>query len=149
MWSSGTDVVCGYQLFRCSYTILYCLWLYNEFFIILYNILRKCWVRLLSHYNIKYTCNIYTRLDTCLMSISRIFLRDKVTLRRLKLHFVGAVVVLWSMVLDKRLSDLCYSVSMMWDQIPSKEEQHLTVQKSNSNTVWFNFQTYIYYLLFT
>jgi len=42
---------------------------------------------LLSNYNIKYICTIYTRLDTCLMSISRFSLRVKVTLRLLKLHF--------------------------------------------------------------
>jgi hypothetical protein len=35
-------------------------------------------------------------LDTCLMSISRFSLRDKVTLRLLKLHFYGADVVEWS-----------------------------------------------------
>jgi len=33
---------------------------------------------------------------------------------------------------------------MVWVQIPSREEQNLTALKSNSNTVWFNFQTYIY-----
>jgi hypothetical protein len=86
--SSGTDVVCGYQLLRCSYNMLYFLWLYNEFFIILSNIIRKCCVRLLSNYNIIYTCTIYTRLYTYRMSISRFSLRDKVTLRQLKIHFM-------------------------------------------------------------
>jgi hypothetical protein len=33
--------------------------------------IKNCWVRLLSNYNIKYICTIYTCLDTCLMSISR------------------------------------------------------------------------------
>jgi hypothetical protein len=32
---------------------------------------------------------------------------------------------------------------LLWVQIPSREEQNLTALKSNSNTVWFNFQTYI------
>jgi hypothetical protein len=32
---------------------------------------------------------------------------------------------------------------LVWVQIPSREEQNLTALKSNSNTVWFNFQTYI------
>ena len=41
----------------------------------------------------KYICTIYTRLDTCLMSISRFSLRDKVTLRLLKLYFNIADVV--------------------------------------------------------
>ena len=45
------------------------------------------------------------RLDTCLMSISRFSLRDKVTLRLLKLYFYIADVVEWSRALDIRLSD--------------------------------------------
>ena len=47
-------------------------------------------------------------------------------------------MVEWSRALDVRLSEWCCSVSMVWVQIPS------TALKSNSNTVWFNFQTYIY-----
>ena len=144
MWSSGTDVVCGYQLFRCSYTILYCLWLYNEFFIILYNILRKCWVRLLSHYNIKYTCTIYTRLDTCLMSISRIFLQTRWHFDYWSPIFFGADVVERSRAIDIRLSDYFCSASMVWGHIQSREEHKFDSSKTyNANTVWFNFQTYI------
>ena len=116
------------------------MWLYNEFFIILYNILKECCDRLLSNYNIMYICTIYTRLDTCLMYISNFSLRDKVTIRQLKLHFYGADVVEWSRALDIRLSDWCCSVSMVWAQIPSRKDQNLTAQKSNSNTVWFNFE---------
>jgi hypothetical protein len=52
-------------------------------------------------------------------------------------------VVEWSRALDVRLSEWYCSVSMVWVQIPSREEQNLTALKSNSNTVWFNFQTYI------
>ena len=141
--SSGTDIVWGCHLLICSYNILYFLWLYNEFFIILYNILKNCWVRLLSNYNIKYACTIYTRLDTCLLSISSFSLREKVTLWLLKLHFHGVDVVEWSRALEIRLSDWCCSVSNVWAQISSKEEQNLTAQKSNSNTVRFNFETYI------
>jgi hypothetical protein len=66
---------------NCLYNILYFLWLYDDFFIILYNILKNAELRLLSNYNIKYICTIYTRLYTCLMSVSRYSLRDKVTLR--------------------------------------------------------------------
>ena len=87
----------------------------------IYNI-KNYWVRLLSYYNIKYICTIYTRLDTCLIYISRFSLRDKVTLRLLKLHFHGADVVEWSRALDVMLSDLCCSVSMAWAQISSREE---------------------------
>jgi hypothetical protein len=69
--------------------------------------IKNCWVRLLSNYNIKYICTIYTRLDTCLMSISRFSLRGKVTLRLLKLYFYITDVVEWSRALDIRLSDWC------------------------------------------
>jgi hypothetical protein len=66
----------------------------------------------------------------------------EVTLRLLKLYFNIADVVEWSRALDIRLNDWCCSVSMVWVQIPSRGEQNLTAQKSNSNTLWFNFQTY-------
>jgi hypothetical protein len=57
-------------------------------------------------------------------------------------------VVEWSRALDVRLSEWCCSVTMVWVQIPSREEQqNLTALQSNSNTVWFNFQTYIYICL--
>ena len=52
-------------------------------------------------------------------------------------------VVDWYRALDVRLSEWCCSVSMVWIQITSREKQNLTALKSNSNTVWFNFQTYI------
>ena len=61
-------------------------------------------------------------------------------LRRL---FSTVDVVEWSRALDVRLSKWCCSVSMVWVQIPSREEQKFDSLKSNSNTVWFNFQTYI------
>jgi hypothetical protein len=91
--------------------------------------IKNCWVRLLSDYNIKYICTIYTRLDTCLMSISRFSLQDKVTLRLLKLYFNIVDVVEWSRALDIRLSDWCCSVSMVWVQIPSREEQKFVSSK--------------------
>ena len=48
------------------------------------------WLSLASRrlYNIKYICTIYTRLYTCLMSISRFAFRDRVTLRLFKLLFL-------------------------------------------------------------
>ena len=65
--------------------------------ITIYNYLRLLWyneaigVLILYIYyiycNIKYICNIYTRLYTCLTSILRFALREKVTLRLLKLLF--------------------------------------------------------------
>jgi hypothetical protein len=82
-----------------------------------YTILKNCCVRLRSNYNIKYVFTIWTRLNTCLMSICRFSLRDKVTLRLLKLHIYGAVIVECSRALDIRLSDWCCSISMLWAQI--------------------------------
>ena len=37
---------------------------------------------------------------------------------------------------------------MVWVQIPSREETNLTALKSNSSTVWYNFQTYIYIYIY-
>ena len=104
-----------------SYTVWFNFQTYT-FFIIIYNILRNCCVRLLSNYNIKYTCIIYTRLDTGIMYISRFSLLDKVTLRLLKPHCFGADMVEWRKALDIVLSDWCRSASMMWVQIPSREK---------------------------
>jgi hypothetical protein len=42
----------------------------------------------------------------------------------------GVDVVEWSRALDVRLSELCCSVSMVWVQIPSREEQ-----KSDSSKI--------------
>ena len=61
---------------------------------------------------------------------------------------MGMDVVEWSRALGVRLSEWCCSVSMVWVQIPSREEQNLTALKSNSNTVWFNFQTYLYIYIY-
>jgi hypothetical protein len=38
--SGGTDIVYGCHLLRCLNDLHYFLWLYNDFFIILYNILK-------------------------------------------------------------------------------------------------------------
>ena len=48
-------------------------------------------------------------------------------------------MVEWSRALDIRLSDWCCS------ELKSRrgKNKNLTAQKSNSNTDWFNFQTYI------
>ena len=84
---------------------------------------------MLSNYNIKYICTIYTRLCTCLTSIPRLTLREKVTLGLLKLLFKGVDVVEWSRALDVMLSEWCCSVSMVWVQIPSREEQKIDSSK--------------------
>jgi hypothetical protein len=129
--SSGTDILYGCHLLRCLYNILYFLWLYNDFFIILYNILKIaeldcCQIIILSIY--VQSTHAWTHHHG-LMSISRFSLRDKVTLRLLKLHFNGADVVEWSRALDIRLSDWCCSVSMVWVQIPSRVEQKFDSSK--------------------
>ena len=41
----------------------------------------------------------------------------------------GVDVVEWSRALDVRLSEWCCSVSMMWIQIPSREEQKFDSSK--------------------
>ena len=41
----------------------------------------------------------------------------------------GVDVVEWSRVLDVRLSEWCCSVSMVWVQIPSREEQKFDSSK--------------------
>jgi hypothetical protein len=58
-----------------------------------------------------------------------IYIREKVTLRLLKLLFQGVDVVEWSRSLDVRLSEWCCSVSMVWVQIPSSEEQKFDSSK--------------------
>ena len=101
--------------------------------------IKNCWVKLLSNYNIKYICTIYIRLNTCLMAISRLFLRDKVTLRLLKL---------WFRALDIRLSDWCSAV-YQWCEFKSRRRKNtnLSAQRSNSYTVGFKFQMYIYHII--
>ena len=84
---------------------------------------------MLSNYNIKYICTIYTRLYTWLTSITRFTLREKVTLGLLKLLFKEVDVVEWSRALDVRLIEWCCSVSMVWVHIPSREEQKFDSSK--------------------
>jgi hypothetical protein len=55
-----------------------------------------------------------------------------------------ADVVEWSRALDIGLS--IGGAVYQWCEFKSRrgKNKHLTAQRSNSNTVWFNFQTYIY-----
>jgi hypothetical protein len=66
--------------------------------------------------------------------------------RNLFVYVLNNVVYpfIFARALDVRLREWCCSVSMVWVQIPSREEQKFDILKSNSSTVWFNFQTYIY-----
>ena len=87
--------------------------------------------------------HIYT-LTTCLKSISRFSLRDKVTLRLLKLHFYGADVVEWTIALDIKLNDYFSTAYIVWGQIPLREEHTFDSSKQyNANTAWFTLQAYI------
>jgi hypothetical protein len=54
-------------------------------------------------------------------------------------------VVEWSSALDVRLSENGAAV-YQWCGFKSRrgKNENVTALKSNSNTVWFNFQTYIY-----
>ena len=54
--------------------------------------------------------NVVVGVGKIYMSISRFSLRDKVTLRLLKLYFYIEHVAAWSGSLDIRLSDCCCSV---------------------------------------
>jgi hypothetical protein len=86
--SSGTDILygCHLLLYVCIIYFISCDCIMNSS--LSYAIyIKNCWVRLRSNYNIKYICTIYTRLYTCLTSIPRFALREKVTLRLLKLLF--------------------------------------------------------------
>ena len=98
---------------------------------------------MLSNYNIKYACTIYTRLHTCVMSISGCSLRDKVTLRLLKLHLYGVDVVNWSRALEIRLRIGAAVYQMCELKSRQEKNKNLTAQRSNSNTVWVYFETYI------
>jgi hypothetical protein len=44
-------------------------------------------------------------------------------------NFQGVDVVEWSRALDVRLSEWCCSVTMVWVQIPSREEQKFDSSK--------------------
>ena len=83
---SGCIFLYGCHLLRRLYNILYFLWLYYEFFIIIYNILKIaeldcCQIIILSIYVPS------THAYTHVLSISRFALRNKVTIRLLKLFF--------------------------------------------------------------
>ena len=78
------------------------------------------------------------------MSISRFSLRDKVTLRLLKLYFYIADVVEWSRALDIRLSELIREKTKcnIWNREKYEEIIHLisTEPKNEDKT---NFYYYI------
>ena len=97
-----------------------------------------------------YTMHIYIRHKIPLKKAGLYGRELRINFQRFCLYiyiyiYKGVDVVEWSRALDVRLSEWCCSVSMVWVQIPSREEQKFDSSKNLiSNTVWFNFQTYIY-----
>jgi hypothetical protein len=122
------DVLCGCHLPRCSYNIHYFLWLDKEFFIILYNILKNCCVSLLSKYNIKHTCTIYTLLELDFWAIKFCFSLDGI----------------WAHTIDTLQHQ---SLSLMSSALHHSATSAILKYSFNSRSVtlslWFNFLTYI------
>lgn len=104
------------------------MWLQDELFIILYNILKLLSYIDVKLLNNKYICTIYTLLKICITSIHRFALRDKVTLWQLELYLFTADVAQLSRVLDIKLSDWCCSASMLWVRFQLSYHKN---QKSN------------------
>jgi len=133
--------VYGCHLLVHLYNLLYYMRLHDEFFVILYNILR-----LLSYIddkllNNKYICTIYTLLKICITSIPRFALRDKVTLWLLELYFYIADMAELFRVLDIKLSDWCCSASMLWVRFQRRYNKYLLAKKSNIVVLFsFNFR---------
>ena len=110
------------------YNILYFLWLYNEFFIILYNILKIaeldcCQIIILSIY----VPSTHAYAHVLRVSLDLPYEKGNTTI--IEAPFKGVDVVEWSTALDVRLSEWCCSVSMVWVQIPSREEQKMDSSK--------------------
>jgi hypothetical protein len=101
-----------------------------------------------------FVCTIYTRLDTyfilsqmwplntCLTVLNIIIWQRSssaifnILYRMMRnLDFYIADVVEWSRALDIRRSDWCCSVSMVWDQIPSRKNKQLTAQRINTSAI--------------
>ena len=73
----------------------------------------------------------------------QICLARKDSTTNMKLLFQGVDVVEWSRALNLRLSEWCCILLMVWFKSRRGKNANLTALKYNSNTVWFNFQTYI------
>ena len=72
-------------------------------------------------------------------------LRDKVPLRLLKLYFYIVDVAEWSKALDIRLQAIGAVVYQRCAfEFRRGKTKYLSAQKSNSKTVLFNFQTYVF-----
>jgi hypothetical protein len=98
--SSGTDILYGCHLLRRLYNILYFLWLYNEFFIILYNILTIaeldcCQVIVSQNYRKwVHTCIIFWK-ETCYYIIYiyiYIYIRLKIKPNSVRIRFLSCQI---------------------------------------------------------
>jgi hypothetical protein len=54
---------------------------------------------------------------------------DSADIFKFNYHTITTTMVKWSRALDVRLSEWCCSVSMVWVQIPSREEQKFDSSK--------------------
>ena len=63
------------------------------------------------------------------LSLPPVFSEVRVTRSLVLYIYKGVDVVEWSRALDVRLSEWCCSVSMVWVQIPSREEQKFDSSK--------------------
>jgi hypothetical protein len=114
---------------RRLYNILYFLWLYNEFFIILYNILKiagldYCQIIILSIYvpsTHAYTHVLRLSLD---LPYEKRYHYDYWSS-----FFQGVDVFEWTRAMNVKLSEWCCSVSMLWVQIPLREEHKIDSSK--------------------
>jgi hypothetical protein len=80
--------------------------------------------------NSMYICTIYTRLDTCLMSIFRFSLRDKVTL--LELYFYN--IVQWYVGLLNCLWSICLLIIIL--SFHFHPLSHFNLSEANLGDVW-------------
>jgi hypothetical protein len=85
-------------------------------------------------------CNSSENVSTRMLSSCSFFL----LISFIYIYIYIADVVEWSRALDKRISDWCCSVSKWCEfKFHRGKKTNLKIQRSNSNTVWFNLQTYI------
>ena len=100
-----------YSIIRSGYLFYYTEWL----FILLYGVAIYLTIVLL----ILFIASLYVFKNYCVCLESE----DPY------MYTYGVDVVEWSRALDVRLSEWCCSVSMVWVQIPSREEQQIDSSK--------------------
>ena len=101
-----------------------------------------CWIYI-AYWNNKYICTIDTLLNTCLMSIPRFALRDKVTFQLLTKDISIADLTEWSQAPNTMIGNWRCSVSIVRVQFSSRDTETLSAHTSNCNTVGLACYTYI------